>query len=223
MRLPRSLLLCFFGLSALAPVAAQQAAAPPATPAPTPAAVESPAAGTPAASQPFVVYLADEESTAPGPATPRVKVGDPSPATLAVVAAIFLLAAWARLRFRAPQCPRCRSNIAHLERSPDDTSLLAASGHTVSGTAPGALVCLACDEVVRPRFLSLMTTDTRCPQCRQPTKKSQLHTLERSGYLTWGVVRLDQECLSCTYRSAEIYPAPPLEAPVAAKKGLSGV
>jgi hypothetical protein len=210
-----------------------QAAPAPASPGPTP-----PASQPAPSPQPFVVYLTDGQEGTPAEAAPGspgatgamaatptaapIKVGDPSPATLVTLGAGFLLGAFLWMRLRAPVCPRCATKVSRLTRSEEDTSLLAAGGRQVTGTAPGAIACLACGEVVRPRFLSWMTADRRCPQCSQPTKKVKLEQLERSGYLTWGVVQIDEDCLSCSYRSSHIYPSPPLEAPVVSK-GLSRV
>lgn len=194
-----------------------------ASPSPSPAAAPSP--------QPFVVYLTDEqddaEETAPGataatPTAAPIRVGDPSPVTLVALGAFFLLGAYLWLRLRTPSCPSCATKVSRLTRTQEDASLLAAGGREITGIAPGAIACLACGEVVRSRFLSVMTPDRRCPQCSQPTKKVQLKQLERSGYLTWGVVQIDEDCLSCSYCSSQIYPSPPLEAPLV-NKGLTRV
>ena len=211
--LPPLALLAVIAVSAL-PAAGQ-------SPPPAPAPAETPAAAPPP--QPFVVYLTEEqdEAEAVAPIETR-RVGDPSPATLALLAALFLAGAYLWLRLRPPACPRCATPVSRLTRSEEDASLLAAGGRQVSGSAPGALACLACGEVVRPRFLSFMTADQHCPQCGKPTKKVKLEQLERSGYLTWGVVQIDEDCLSCGFRRSEVYPSPPLEAP-AVKKGLSRV
>ncbi|HYH44984.1 MAG TPA: hypothetical protein VEG34_04815 [Thermoanaerobaculia bacterium] len=188
-----------------------------------------PPAAAPAPPQPFVVYLTDEQddgsqetATAATPTAAPIRVGDPSPATLVALGAFFLLGAYLWLRLRTPSCPSCATKVSRLTRTQEDASLLAAGGREITGTAPGAIACLACGEVVRSRFLSMMTPDRRCPQCSQPTKKVQLKQLERSGYLTWGVVQIDEDCLSCSYRSSQIYPSPPLEAPLI-NKGLSRV
>ncbi len=224
-----SALLALLATAALAQTGQTGQTAPaPAAPAATPSpAATSPAPAAPTTA-PFIVYLTDEKkdvpetAAAPPAALPTTRVGDPSPTTLVLLAGGFLLGAFAWLRLRTPSCPRCATKVSRLSRTAEDASLLAAGGRQVSGTAPGATACLACGEVVRPLFLSWMTADRRCPDCRQPTKKVKLEQLERSGYLTWGVVQIDADCLSCSYRSSEIYPSPPLEAPLA-KRGLSRV
>ncbi|HET7177432.1 MAG TPA: hypothetical protein VFI63_01960, partial [Solirubrobacterales bacterium] len=68
---------------------------------------------------------------------------------------------------------------------------------------------------------SLASTDDVCPSCGSPTKKTRLDVRERPGYLTWGEVRLAEECLSCSHRTEALYAAPPLEAPTTQRGGGS--
>lgn len=169
------------------------------TPAPQASEPAAPATGS------MTVYFVEEKPTVP-PAPAKLEASDAT--VTATVALIFLLGGLVWLGLRPALCPKCGSKLSRLERTAEDAALLG-----TAGPARPVLVCLACGEVARRVFRAWVTADRQCRHCGRPTKKAALTTLEKSGYLTWGTARLDEDCLSCNTRSSELYPTPPLEAP----------
>jgi len=200
------------GLPALAPPARA------ATPAAPPAGTEAPA-GASDGSAPFTVYLPPPPRARP---LPRRPVPPPeSGLAVGLAAAVFLAAGLAWLGLRPPACPRCRQKLVRLEPAG------APADPPASGTAapPGSegrergrrepWACLGCGVVMRRRFGPLVVRDAACPRCGAPTRRAALAVVDRPGYLTWGEVRIDEDCLSCPHRATALYAAPPLEAPTA--------
>lgn len=155
----------------------------------------------------LTVYFPEEEKAAV-PAEPQRPAPGNDLAIAGTVALGFLLGGLVWLGLRPALCPRCSSKLSKLERSQEDAEQLGAGG-----PAPPVLACQQCGEVARRIFGAWVRPDRRCRKCGRPTKKAALAVLEKSGYLTWGVARLEEDCLSCNFRSAEHYPTPPLEAP----------
>lgn len=166
----------------------------------------------PAEPSPFTVYFPEDQRGEQQPKTvlstlARQPARPPeSPWLVVSLLAILLAAVLLWMRLRAPQCPRCRTKMAVLEPA-----------EGAQHPALEALNCPACGELARRKNRLFLVRDLRCPACKAPTKVSRLATLERPGYLTWGEMRLDEECASCTYRASTLYAAPPFEAPARAR------
>ena len=175
--------------------------------APAAFAAEQPAAPAPQEEAPrgLTVYFPEEETPEPQAAVPALAPAPrpASPWSLILPGLILAGAVLAWMRLRAPLCPRCRTKMSVLEPEGD------ASGR------PGVqvLACPGCDEVMRRKHRMILTADRRCPACGRPAKVSRLVPLERPGYLTWGRMRVDDECASCDYRSSVHFAVPVLEAP----------
>jgi hypothetical protein len=210
-------LAVLFLAAALAPAAAAAAQAPP------PGA--KPPAGPPAAapssgdSGAITVYLPQPSSRSTRPAPPIRRPPRESGLAAALAAAVFLGAGLAWLAFRSPTCPRCRQKLVRLERSetsaPIPGEAVPPLEDLVGGARRDPWACLACGVVMRRRFGPLVAADAACPSCGAATKKTRLAVVEHPGYLTWGEVRLDEDCLTCAHRASTLYAAPPLEAPTA--------
>lgn len=181
-------------------------------PAEEPATASPPATAPPApapqreAPRALTVYFpeekAQEAAAEPAPAPPE-PVQPASPWAVAALGLLMVGVVLAWMRLRAPQCPRCRTKMSVLE--PEDAA----------GKRPhlDVLACQGCDEVMRRKYRLFLTQDRRCPACRVRTKVSRLFPIDRPGYLTWGRMRVDDECASCDYRASSFYAAPLLEAP----------
>jgi hypothetical protein len=176
----------------------------------------------------FTVYLPQPVARPAQPAARRAQPPGESGLAVALAAALFAAAGVAWIGFRTPVCPRCRQKLVRLERQGSAASHVEAGAGVDAGAGTDAVgpiedwidgarrdpwACLGCGLVMRRRFGSLAAADDRCPSCGSPTKKTRLEVRERPGYLTWGEVRLDEECLSCAHRTGALYAAPPLEAP----------
>jgi hypothetical protein len=162
----------------------------------------------------FTVYLPQPARPAPHrPPPPRGESG----LAVGLAAAVFAAAGLVWLGLRAPACPRCRQKLVRLERAgtpaPASGDAVGPIEDWVDGAHRDPWACLGCGVVMRRRFGSLMAPDVACPSCGAPTKRTRLDVRERPGYLTWGEVRLDEDCLSCSHRTSALYAAPPLEAP----------
>jgi len=173
----------------------------------------------------FTVYL-------PQPAQParqlprRAQPPGESALAVALAAALFAAVGLAWLGLSAPTCPRCREKLVRLERQGNVGTGAGAEGDAVGpiedwidGARRDPWACLGCGVVMRRRFGSLIAPDDVCPSCGSPTKTTRLDVRERPGYLTWGEVRLDEDCLSCSHRTGALYAAPPLEAPTGRRGG----
>jgi len=204
-------LAALFLAAALAPAAAAAAQAPPPQP---PAA--APSSGDSGA---ITVYLPQPSSPSARPASPIRRPPRESGLAVALAAAVFLGAGLAWLAFRPPTCPTCRQKLVRLERSETSAPIPGEAVPPLEDLAGGARrdpwACLACGVVMRRRFGPLVTADTACPSCGAATKKTRLAVVDHPGYLTWGEVRLDEDCLTCAHRASTLYAAPPLEAPTA--------
>ena len=219
-------------LAAPLALAACVALAPPALPARAsanrPASRAAAPAGTDGDSGAFTVYLPQPAARPAQPPARRPQPPGESGLAVALAAALFAAAGAAWIGFRTPACPRCRQKLVRLERQ-ESAAVDAGPGTDVGAGAVADAVgpiedwidgarrdpwaCLGCGLVMRRRFGSIAAADDRCPSCGSPTKKTRLEVRERPGYLTWGEVRLDEECLSCAHRTGALYAAPPLEAP----------
>lgn len=214
------------------------ALAPPALPAQAsanrPASQAAAPAGTDGDSGAFTVYLPQPAARPAQPPARRAQPPGESGLAVALAAALFAAAGAAWIGFRTPACPRCRQKLVRLERQGSAAVNAAADAGTgavadavgpiedwIDGARRDPWACLGCGLVMRRRFGSLAAADDRCPSCGSPTKKTRLQVRERPGYLTWGEVRLDEECLSCAHRTGALYAAPPLEAPTTQRGGGS--
>ncbi len=195
--------------------AAASAAAVPAGP---PARAQGSDTGASGDSQSFTVFLpqpaasaAASGAPAPAPSRRRTPPRGESALAVALTAALFAAIGLVWLGLRKPTCPRCRQRLVQLEPPASETAGAA------TGREPWA--CLGCGVVMRRRFARLrrgplMAADDVCANCGARTKKTRLTVVERPGYLTWGEVRLDDDCLTCAHRGSALYAAPSLEAPV---------
>jgi hypothetical protein len=228
--LAAALALSSLPAAAQSPTQSQKPASLPASPPGSQADRVSPPAGATAASGSgsgdegsFTVYLPPTRSAPPARSASRrpVPPGEESGLAVAIAAAVFAAAGLAWLGLRSPACPRCRQKLVRLERSSAEAATGAGGDavrpieELIDGTRRDPWACLACGVVMRRRFGPFVAADDACPSCGSPTKKTRLTVVERPGYLTWGEVRLDEDCLTCSHRTSALYAAPPLEVPIA--------
>jgi hypothetical protein len=173
-------------------------------PAPPPPAAPAAPSAPQEAPRSLTVYFPEDEDAASAPApAPPAPVQPASPWTAAGLGLLLVAAVLAWMRLRAPLCPRCRTKMSVLE--PEEGT----------GGRPHleVLACQGCDEVRRRKYKLFLTQDRRCPACATAAKVSRLVPIDRPGYLTWGRMRVDDECARCDYRASSFYAAPLLEAP----------
>ena len=170
---------------------------------PSPAAAPAPPAPREAPRALTVYFPEDEAEQFAAEPAPPAPVEPESPWAVARLGLLLIAAVLAWMRLRAPLCPRCRTKMSVLE--PEEST----------GKRPHVevMACQGCDEVQRRKYRLFLSPDRRCPACGVPAKVSRLVPIDRPGYLTWGRMRVDDECASCDYRASSHYAAPLLEAP----------
>jgi hypothetical protein len=163
-----------------------------------------------------VYFPEDRKAAPPSPLTaPRPAPPPESPFVIVGLLLALVVVVLGTMRLRAPLCPRCKAKMARLEPvTPGAPEVVEAGSAPAPRAALETLACPGCDQVMRRRFRTFLLRDPRCPACGQPTKVMRLATEDKAGYLTWGRVRVEEECKSCDFRASTPFDVPPLEAPV---------
>jgi hypothetical protein len=184
---------------------------------------------------PLIVYLPREGDPAPSAesseSTERVKAigraisgadrkAAKSGTLTAVVAVLFGGVALVRLRRRARNCPRCLTPLSKLgdpRDSGEDIDEKEAQAYAASREAIWS--CHLCGEIGTVRHGLLFSASRSCPTCARRTLTAKLTPIEPSGYLLYGLARVDEFC-PCGYEATFLRSTPPHEAPNTGRGGF---
>lgn len=217
----------------VATVAAQEPSNPEAAPPSSAAAPTSPSAAPAKPRAPLVVYLPrPEDETSSGNSTERVKAIGRAVSGAdrklgkawglqTLLALLFGGVLVMKLRRRARICPKCLTPLSKLgdpRDSGEDLDEKETQGYAESSEPIWS--CHLCGESGTLRFDVLYSSNRACPRCRRRRLISKLTQIEPSGYLLYGLARVDEVC-PCGHEANFLRSTPPHQAPDAGRGGFT--
>lgn len=134
------------------------------------------------------------------------------PGLVWLLAPVFLGGGFLLVRYRPRRCRTCGMKMVHLDEAADDEHLTAAERieEEVGSVDYDVWLCEGCGASTKLRFGGMFTSYSSCPKCRAKTRLSTKETLRSATYESEGLVRVEETCANCSYRSASTYTIPRL-------------
>ena len=105
---------------------------------------------------------------------------------------------------RPPRCPRCREAMTKLDEASDDAYLQPSEQleERIGSVDHQVWNCPACGEQTRNRKVLFFSGYADCPKCSVRALRSTTTTLQQATYDHGGLVRVDEECASCSHTNS---------------------